>query len=112
MSGRPADPNGKIGMVYGNLTLEKYIGTDGSNRKIYLCRCACGRESKRMLTDMQKGKAKDCGCGNVRNRGRKRGDLAPPREDCVSFMPEKINCVALDEMIFASEGDCPFYKRR
>lgn len=50
-----------IGAKYGTLTVEKYLGNQGTSHTFFLVRCDCGKTKKVITSDFLKGKAKSCG---------------------------------------------------
>ena len=50
-----------IGAKYGTLTVEKYLGNQGTKNTFFLVRCDCGKTKKVITSDFLKGKAKSCG---------------------------------------------------
>lgn len=57
----------KIGDVFGDLTIIKYVGKNKDYRHIYLCECSC--TNKKEITDnsILTGRVKSCGCLKKRN---------------------------------------------
>ncbi|MGP3738010.1 HNH endonuclease signature motif containing protein (plasmid) [Streptomyces sp. GDS52] len=50
------------GETFGLLTVVKEVGHVASGGVAWLCRCQCGTEVVRAVTDLRSGRAKSCGC--------------------------------------------------
>lgn len=55
------------GTVFAHLTVIREVERSGTNRR-FLCRCICGKESIKFLTNLRLGRSLSCGC-----IGRERG---------------------------------------
>lgn len=47
-----------VGMKYGTLTVEKFLGSMGTKNTYFLVRCNCGKTKKVITGDFLRGKAK------------------------------------------------------
>ena len=50
-----------VGVKFGTLTVEKYLGYQDRGSAYFLVRCDCGKTKKVITSDFLKGKAKSCG---------------------------------------------------
>lgn len=50
-----------VGVKYGTLTVEKYLGYLNKSHAYYLVRCDCGKTKKVITGDFVRGKTKSCG---------------------------------------------------
>lgn len=50
-----------VGVKFGTLTVEKYLGYQGRGSAYFLVRCDCGKTKKVTTGEFKKGKEKSCG---------------------------------------------------
>jgi hypothetical protein len=69
----PANPvrADETGNVYGQLTVLKYVGTNGASDSMWLCQCDCGNTTTVARGDLRKkyGGTHSCGCGRKTQGG-------------------------------------------
>jgi hypothetical protein len=51
-----------INEVFGKLTVVADAGTNNHRKKVWLCRCECGGETKATTGNLRSGNSKSCGC--------------------------------------------------
>jgi hypothetical protein len=60
-----------VGLVVGRLTVVGFAGKGDHSKSLWLCRCACGGETVRSTSNLNKGGDQSCGCtshtGNLRH---------------------------------------------
>lgn len=70
-----------VGMKYGTLTIEKFLGEDARNTS-FLVRCDCGKTKKVKTSEFLRGKAKSCGLLKCKRKVARLLDLPqPPKSD-------------------------------
>lgn len=57
----PAKLN-RVGIRYGRLVVEEYVGKDHRNKLLWKCKCDCGNEKIVVGDNLSSGKSKSCGC--------------------------------------------------
>ena len=71
-----------VGMKYGTLTVEKFLGCLDTRNTYFLMRCDCGKTKKVTTSDFARGKAKSCGLLNCKRKVARLLDLPqPPKGD-------------------------------
>lgn len=56
------DNNIPAGQSFGRLTVIGVADVTKSGRKLWLCRCVCGNETKKRPSSLRSGRSKSCGC--------------------------------------------------
>lgn len=85
------------GLRYGMLVVVGFAGRGGwrNKRRIWLCRCDCGKEHKASTSNLQWGQTLSCGCRLTSNtRGYKHG-FAPddrPSPEYIAYHQAKQRC--------------------
>ena len=59
---RHKSPPDWTGQVFGRLTVIKFSGVDRHGQRMWLCKCACGKETTRPAGTLKSGNTKSCGC--------------------------------------------------
>ena len=54
-----------IGLKFGKLTVVEFVKKDRWRKKVYKCRCECGKAKNARLDNLQAGKLTSCGCNMV-----------------------------------------------
>lgn len=57
----------KIGDKFSKLTVVGFVGVNKSKKRVWLCRCECGRETKVTTGHLISGHSKTCGCKRLQN---------------------------------------------
>lgn len=57
----------KIGDRFSRLKVIKYIGSNKHYRKIYRCRCDCGKNIKTIDISLKRGNTRSCGCLSIKH---------------------------------------------
>ena len=71
-----------VGMKYGTLTIEKFLGYEDARNTYFLVRCDCGKTKKVKTGEFLRGKAKSCGLLNCKRKVARLLDLPqPPKSD-------------------------------
>ena len=57
------DPN--IGLKFGKLTVLEFVKKTKGRKRVYKCRCECGKTKNGRLDNLQSGKMTSCGCNMI-----------------------------------------------
>ena len=89
-----------VGVKFGTLTVEKYLGYQDRGSAYFLVRCDCGKTKKVTIWEFKKGKEKSCGL--LRCKAKVKGLTGAPKppetitrtSECSVFLGQ-INTVML-----------------
>lgn len=71
----PAKLN-RVGLRYGRLVVEEYVGKDHRNKLLWKCKCDCGNEKIVVGDNLSSGRSRSCGCLNAEFLKRKGNQYA------------------------------------
>lgn len=84
-----------VGVKFGTLTVEKYLGYQDRGSAYFLVRCDCGKTKKVTIWEFKKGKEKSCGL--LRCKAKVKGLTGTPKPpDCVISTLLHICCCECD----------------